>query len=78
VDVPLNVNLLARCQIRFQSAFTTDNDTTEIAIRAIEAIKFPVQQMVTYIFPLDETEKCTHAVGGELPGRYPVKALIKP
>jgi len=26
----------------------------------------------------DETEKCIRAVGGEIPGSYPVKALIRP
>jgi len=78
IDVPLNVNLIVRRQIRFQGAFTTDNDATEIAMNAIQASKFPVQQMVTHTFPLDETEKCIRAVGGEIPGLYPVKALIKP
>ena len=78
IDVPLNVNLIVRRQIRFQGAFTTDNDATEIAMNAIQASKFPVQQMVTHTFPLDETEKCIRAVGGEIEGLYPVKALIKP
>jgi threonine dehydrogenase-like Zn-dependent dehydrogenase len=78
VDVPLNVNLIVRRQIKFQGAFTTDNDATEIAMSAVYASKFPVQQMVTHTFSLDETEKCIRAVGGEIPGLYPVKALIKP
>lgn len=76
IDVPINVNLIVRRQIRFQGAFTTDNDATEIAMRAIESTKFPVQDMVTHIFSLEETEKCIRAVGGETPGLYPVKALI--
>ncbi len=78
IDVPLNVNLIVRRQIRFQGALTTDNDATEIAMNAINASKFPVQQMVTHTFPLEETEKCIRAVGGEIPGLYPVKAVIKP
>ncbi|MBM2805458.1 MAG: Zinc-binding dehydrogenase [Deltaproteobacteria bacterium] len=47
-------------------------------MRAIEATKFPVQQMVTHTFQLDETENCIRAVGGEIAGLYPVKAVIKP
>ena len=78
IDVPINVNLIVRRQIRFQGVFTTDNDATEIAMRAIESTKFPVQDMVTHKFSLEETEKCIRAVGGEIPGLYPVKALIKP
>jgi hypothetical protein len=34
--------------------------------------------MVTHVFSLEETEKCIRAVGGEIPGLYPVKALIRP
>jgi alcohol dehydrogenase len=78
VDVPIPVNILVRRQIRWQGAFTTDNDATEIAMRAINSTRFPVQEMVTHIFSLEETEKCIRAVGGEIPGLYPVKALIKP
>ncbi len=47
-------------------------------MNAFQASQFPVQQMVTHIFPLDETGKCIRAVGGEIPGLYPVKALIRP
>ena len=78
IDVPLNVNLIVRRQIRFQGAFTTDNDATEIAMKSIQATKFPVHQMVTHTFAIEETEKCIRAVAGEIPGTYPVKALIKP
>lgn len=53
-------------------------EQTEIAMSAIQASKFPVQQMVTHTFPLDETEKFIRAGGGEIPGLYPVKAVIKP
>jgi threonine dehydrogenase-like Zn-dependent dehydrogenase len=78
IDVPINVNFIVRRQIRFQGAFTTDNDATEIAMRAIASTRFPVQDMVTHVFSLEETEKCIRAVGGEIPELYPVKALIRP
>jgi hypothetical protein len=47
-------------------------------MRAIASISFPVQDMVTHVFSLEETEKCIRVGGGEIPGLYPVKALIKP
>jgi len=34
--------------------------------------------MVSHVFPIEETEKCIKAVGGEVPGLYPTKVLIKP
>jgi hypothetical protein len=55
-----------------------DNDATEVAMRVIEATKFPVQDMVSHTFTIEETEHCIRAVGGEIPDLYPVKALIKP
>jgi hypothetical protein len=44
----------------------------------IEATKFPVQQMVSHVFPLKEIEKCIRSVGGEIPEMFPTKALINP
>lgn len=75
---PISMDKLVRGEIRLQGAYTTDNDATEAAMRLIESTKFPVQEMVSHIFPLEETERCIRAVGGELPELYPVKALIKP
>jgi len=65
-------------EIRLQGAFTADNDAVDQAIRLIEATKFPVQEMVSHVFPLEETERCIRAVGGEMADLYPTKALIKP
>ena len=47
-------------------------------VRFIEATNFPVQDMVSHVFPLEETERCIKAVGGEIPELFPTKALIKP
>jgi hypothetical protein len=44
----------------------------------MESTKFPVQEMVSHIFSLEETDRCIQAVGGEIPELYPTKALIKP
>jgi len=65
-------------EIRLQGAFTADNDAVGAAIRLVESTKFPVQEMVSHIFSLEETERCIQAVGGEIPELYPTKALIKP
>jgi len=65
-------------EIRLQGVFTADNDATEAAMRLIEATHFPVQEMVSHVFPLEDIERCIRAVGGEIPELYPTKALIKP
>lgn len=75
---PMLIDKLVWGEIRLQGVFTADNDATEAAMRLIEATAFPVQEMVSHVFPLQETERCIRAVGGEIPGLFPTKAMIKP
>ena len=76
------MDMFVRKEIRLQGTFTADNDATEVAMRVIEATKFPVQDMVSHTFTIEETEHCIRAVGravgGEILDLYPVKAVIKP
>ena len=65
-------------EIKLQGCFTGDNDAVDATMRLIEATRFPVEEMVSHVFPLDETERCIQAVGGEIPEMFPTKALIKP
>ena len=75
---PMLMDKLVWNEIKLQGCFTADNDATEAALRSIESTKFPVEQMVSHVFPLIEVEKCIRAVGGEIPEMFPTKALINP
>ncbi|MFQ5849838.1 MAG: zinc-binding dehydrogenase [Candidatus Binatia bacterium] len=75
---PMLMDKLVWGEIRVQGAYTGDNDAVDASIRLLEATQFPVQEMVSHVFPLEETERCIQAVGGEIPELYPTKALIKP
>lgn len=75
---PMLMDKLVWGEIRLQGCFTGDNDAVEATLRLLETTKFPVQEMVSHVFPLEETERCIQAVGGEIPELYPTKALIKP
>jgi alcohol dehydrogenase len=75
---PMLMDKIVWGEIRLQGAFTADNDAVEATMRLLEATKFPVEEMVSHVFGLEETERCIRAVGGELPELYPTKALIKP
>ena len=59
-------------------AQAVEGQATEAALRLIEATKFPVQEMVSHVFPLKDIEKCIRSVGGEIPEMFPTKALINP
>ena len=65
-------------EICVQGAYTGDNDAVDATIRLLESTEFPVEDMVSHVFPLEDTERCIRAVGGEIPGLYPTKALIRP
>ena len=75
---PMLMDKLVWGEIKLQGCFTADNDATEAAHRLIEETKFPVQEMVSHVFPLKDIEKCIRAVGGEVPEMFPTKALINP
>ncbi len=75
---PMLLDKLVWNEIKLQGCFTADNDATEAALRIIEETKFPVEQMVSHVFPLKDTEYCIRAIGGEVPGVFPTKALINP
>jgi alcohol dehydrogenase len=75
---PMLMDKLVWNEIKLQGCFTADNDATEAALRIIEETKFPVQEMVSHVFPLNEIEHCIRAIGGEVPGTFPTKALINP
>ena len=75
---PMLMDKLVWNETKLQGCFTADNDATDAALRLIEATKFPVQEMVSHVFPLKDIEKCIRSVGGEIPEMFPTKALINP
>ena len=75
---PLLMDKIVWNELRIQGCYTADNDATEASLRLIEETKFPVQEMVSHVFPLEQTERCIKAVGGEIPEMFPTKALINP
>lgn len=75
---PLLMDKIVWGEIRIQGCYTADNDAAEATLRLLEETKFPVQEMVSHVFPLEQTEHCIKAVGGEIPELFPTKALIKP
>ena len=75
---PLLLDKIVWGEIRIQGCFTADNDATEASLRFLERAQFPIQDMVSHVFPLEQTEYCLKAVGGEIPDLFPTKALIQP
>jgi alcohol dehydrogenase len=65
-------------ELTVQGAFTADHVALAATLGLLESTGFPVQEMVSHEFPLDETARCIEAVAGDLPGMLPTKAVIRP
>ena len=75
---PIPTDKLAHNEIRFQGVFTSGGEAAAAAIKLVEAKKYPVEKMVTHRYPLEQTEEAIRAVGREVPGVFPIKAVIVP
>ena len=75
---PLPMDKIVLKEIRFQGAMSSDYRAYAQAIKLVESQKYPLEKMVTHRYGLDEAEKAVKAVAGEIPGEYPIKAVIIP
>ncbi len=75
---PLLFDQVVWKELRLQGVFTKGADAVADSIALIESRKYPLEQMLTHTFPLDQAERAVRAIGGEIPGLYPVKAAIAP
>jgi alcohol dehydrogenase len=78
LKVPLEVDDVVWAEKRIQGAYTADALALDATLRSIVRTGFPVEDMISHGFALEETERCIRAVGGEIPDLYPVKAVIRP
>jgi threonine dehydrogenase-like Zn-dependent dehydrogenase len=78
VEVPFVPDDVVWAEKRIQGTYTADATALDATLRSVAATGFPVTEMISHVFPLEETERCIRAVGGEIPDLYPVKALIRP
>ncbi len=73
---PMVLDRLVWKELRVQGAFTADSDAVASTLALVEATGFPVEDMVSHTFSLDETARCIEAVESGDP--LPTKAVIKP
>ena len=76
--VPLDIDALVWNEIRVQGAFTAGSPALRATMKLIESTGFKPEEMISHTFGLDDTELCIRAVGNEIDGMYPTKAVIRP
>ena len=77
-QVPVDIDALVWNEIRVQGAFTAGSPALRATMALIESTGFKPEEMISHTFGLDDTELCIRAVGNEVDGMYPTKAVIRP
>lgn len=75
---PLLMDKVVFNEIRVQGVFSKGTDAVAAAVKLIESGRYPVEKMVTHKFPLEQAEEAVRVTGRDVPGVYPIKAVILP
>ncbi len=65
-------------QLRVQGVGGHDSASVASAIELIASRRFPLHEMCTHSFPLDEAEHAVRVVGREIPGEDPIHVTLIP
>jgi alcohol dehydrogenase len=78
VEAPLALDKVVFKEISLKGVFSHDFPAVEPAIRMAASGKYPLEDMVTHRFPLEEALRALKLVGGEVPGETPMKVVLDP
>jgi alcohol dehydrogenase len=69
---------LCENEIKLQGVLSSGGKATLAAIKLAESRKYALEKMVTHKYPLNKGEEAVRAAGREIPGIFPIKAVIVP
>lgn len=75
---PMPTDKLALNAIRLQGVFTNGHEAVRAAIKLVESRKYPVEEMVSHRFPLQQAEEAVKTAGGDIPGVHALKVVLVP
>ncbi len=78
VEVPLALDKVVFKEISLKGVFSHDYPAVEPAIKIAASGKYPLQDMVTHRFPLEDALHALKLVGGEIPGETAMKVVLDP
>jgi threonine dehydrogenase-like Zn-dependent dehydrogenase len=78
VETPLALDQVVFKEIRLQGVFSHDFDAVEPAIKIAAGGKYPLADLISHRFPLEQALQALKLVGGEIPGQTPMKVLLDP
>ena len=77
-EVPLLLDQVVYKEVNLRGVFSHDFRAVKPAIRLAARGKYPIEDMISHRFPLDEAEKAIKLVGGEMEGETPMKVVLEP
>ncbi|MEW6275114.1 MAG: alcohol dehydrogenase catalytic domain-containing protein [Bacillota bacterium] len=78
-EIPLIFDKLVMNEVKLQGVYSHDIRAVLPAIRLVESRRYPIEELVTHKFKLDEAEKAVQLVAGEVEDKEePIKVAIVP
>ena len=78
LEIPLLLDKVVYKEITLKGVFSHDYPAVEPAIKIAASGKYPLQELVTHRFPLEEALHALKLVGGELPDENAMKVVLDP
>ncbi|MEW5913913.1 MAG: zinc-binding dehydrogenase, partial [Thermodesulfobacteriota bacterium] len=78
VEVPLLLDKVVVNELRVRGAYSQDFESVEAAIAIARRGAYPLEDMISHRFPLEQAEEAVRLVGGEKPGEMPLKVVLDP
>lgn len=76
--VPLLLDQVVFKELELLGVFSHDFQAVEPAIKIAARGAYPIEDMISHCFPLEDAEKALKLAGGELPGEIPMKIVLDP
>ena len=77
-QVPLLLDKVILKEMKLVGVFSHDFPAVEAAIKLVGRKKYPLEEMISHHFPLDQAEEAVKLVGGEMEGELPLKVVLNP
>jgi threonine dehydrogenase-like Zn-dependent dehydrogenase len=77
-EIPLRTDVIINRALTIRGAFGVDAEGMADAIALIESRRFPLENMHTHTFGLDDTALAIETLGGEVPGESAIHVSVHP
>lgn len=75
---PMLMDKIVWNELSVKGVFSKSSPATVAAIRLVESGRYPLEKMVSHLYPLERAEEAVRAAAGEVPGVEPIKVAILP